>query len=215
VTAPEFSFPGLFDSIWQLVDAHVLFPVRVTAEGEAPALMQTPEGEAVPTWVIQVRAEGMRPDGFVLRQTPLAELIRKLQPEAGIVIEPASPQSIYISPEARRDLVRFTVPFPDGARTAWGELDETSAPLVRALRTRVEAGIDGLVSLRAARFQVEDARSKIALVYEATNQRDRLVNDALRAVVAKVRPAEPVQIISMADVPAPTINWLEAVVPGL
>jgi hypothetical protein len=211
---PGVSFPNVFDSVWQLVDATVLFPIRPTPQGDSPALMAVPDGDAIPTWVIQARAEGMLPDGFQLRQVPLAVLLERLPDGTGIVIEPGSPHGVYIPADQTRALLMLAVPFPHGARVQWGPIPDEAQPFADALRSRAET-LPQLAALWLARFQVEDAREKLACIYAGDEEHDADTVAALNAVADAVRPPLPVQIVAVTDVPGPTRTWLVDEVPAL
>jgi hypothetical protein len=204
---PNVSFPNVFESIWQLVDATVLFAITPTDDGDSPALMDTPDGDVMPAWVIQPRAEGMLPQGFELRQAPLALLLERLPDGTGIAIEPGSPHGVYIPADQRSDLLTLAAPFPPGARVQWGELPAQAQPFADALRERVPA-LPHVSALWLARFQVEDAREKLACVYAGDEDHDAATVDAFHDVAEAVQPPLAVQIIAITDVPGPTRSWL-------
>ncbi len=209
VTAPlpDVSFPNVFESIWQLLDANVLFPITQTPDGDSPALMETPDGDVAPAWVFQERAAGMLPEGFQLRQAPLALLIERLPDGTGIAIEPGSPHGVYIPADQRGALLLLTAPFPEGARVQWGEIPPDAEPFAAALREQAQS-LPAVSGLWLARFQVEDAREKLACVYAGDDGHDTDTVDALHAVAEAVQPPLPVQIIAITDVPGPTRTWL-------
>lgn len=215
----------IFHSVWQLIDSVVLFPVQLTPQGEAPAVMPTPDGPCVPTWVDRDRAEAMLAPGFVLRQTPMTALIRAttLRPETGIVVEPGAANEVVVPGPQRLSLQPLCVPFPPGAQTAWGTLPAEAAPLVEEL-TAAAARLVPLRRLWAARFRVEDAREQVAVVYDtgpdtgpagADPETDDLVVKALYEHIARVAPAYPVQTISVSDLPEGTREWLLDSVPPI
>lgn len=211
---PDVSFPNIFDSVWQLVDSTVLFPVKLVPEGESPALMDAPEGEAVPAWVIQSRAGGMLPAGFILRQAPMATLLERLPDGVGIVIEPGSPHGIYIPADQRAALSLLCVPFPHGARVVWGTVPDEARPFADALRARA-SGLAQLSALWLARFRVEDAHEKLACVYAGDEDQDAATVRALYEVAERMQPPLPVQVVAITDMPGPTRVWLVDEMPPL
>lgn len=207
----------LFASVWQLLDAVVLMPVQLTPLGEAPAVMPTQAGPCVPTWVDLPRAQAMLAPGFVLRQAPMADIVSNphLRPETGIVVEPGAPNAVFVPGEQRLAMVPLTVPFPEGARTAWGDLPDQARPLLEELQASA-ARITPLRTLWLARFRVEDARERVAVVYEtaaADAETDQLIVSALHEAVARVAPAYPVQTVAVSDLPEGTREWVQESVP--
>lgn len=207
----------LFTSVWQMLDSAVLVAVRVEGDVEAPAVVPTPHGPCVPAWLDRERAAAMLPPGFVLRQTLMDVLVRTstLRAETGIIIEPGSATSVVVPGAERLALIPMTVPFPPGAETSWGDLPEGALPLLRALTSKAPA-VEGLQRMWLARFQVEDAREQVAVVYEVDDQRpaaDVEAVDALQAAIAALDPAYPVRTLALTDLPDGPRQWLEDSVP--
>jgi hypothetical protein len=138
-----------------------------------------------------------------------------LTSQTGIIVEPDTPRAVLIPAEQRLALQPLAVPFPPGARTSWGDLPADAAPL----RDELQACAERLTPLRRlwmARFRVEDARERAAVVYETDGgdaEGDALVVEALTAGTARVGPPFPVQTIGLADLPEGTREWLLDSVP--
>ena len=206
----------LFASVWQLLDSVVLVAVQPTSQGDATAVMPTENGPCVPTWVDKDRADAMLAPGFVLRQAPMVDLIRDLGEKNGSLVEPGAPNAVFVPADQRPSLRALCVPFPDGARTAWGAAPPETEPLRIELARRA-ARMTPIGALWVARFQVEDARERVAVVYETREvdeETDNLIVAALHEGLATINPPYPVQIVALSDLPEPTAQWLIDNVPA-
>lgn len=207
---PEPPGKPLFSSVWQLLDAVVLLPVQMMGDIEAPAVMPSEVGPVVPLWVDQERANEMLAPGFILRVASMADVLTRTRPTNGIVVEPGALNAVYIPAEQRESLLPMLVPFPPGARAVWGVLPAEAGALVADLTARA-SGISGLRRLWMARYQIEDARETVAVVYDYSNEApgtDERIVAALYEGIEAVCPVYPVQVVRLEDVPDPTILWL-------
>ena len=197
----------LFESVWQLVDSNLIFPVKLIPGHEAPALVDGPDGEVVPVFLNRAHAENGLPAGWVLRQAPMYDLLRDLPPHAGIGIEMGAPNSIYIPADQRPILAPMSVPFPHGASISWGDIPPDKQGLAEAFRDRART-LPYLSALYVAQFQVEDARAKIACLYAGEEEHQQDIVDAMLDVLRERDEPMGVQIIGITDVPMPTRTWL-------
>jgi hypothetical protein len=174
--------------------------VLVHRTGELIAgVLPGPDGRSlVPAWFDEERANALLPEGAVVVQLRLLQLLQGIE-DFDVVLDVGTPDELVIDRLLRRDLLATAQLFPRGYRTALGHLDP------RANADFLEAAVQASGDAKAARlalsglwvvgYRLEDAPSEIVYVADATDL------DAVAAVV-----------VSAVDrVVPPHTEWVETV----
>jgi SseB protein C-terminal domain len=206
-------------SIYRLADSMVLFAVRQTDRGPEPLFTEVSGAPTAVAYTDQAEIDRIKPDGYAVFQVQLSDFLSQLPVGIAIVVDPHAPSPVYIAPGQRDAVLEAAWPFPTGAHITYGVPNDEPTELLACIATRSEQ----LPTVRRwwrAWYQVQDAREKLLLVYEADGADQELAANARPAADAAyeclglVGYDRPGQVISLTDVPVEAQLWLtENVVP--
>lgn len=185
---------------WDFLFAWLLIGVE-RAEGRFSA-GDTPGGaQAVAVFTDEDLARRALPSSvFDIKVISARDLLMMMPPGYGIVIDPGGEVGVAIEASEALDLVRFTAPFPEGARSQlalWPDLPADA----RAAVAREVAGVEGAGRVWALSYTIDDSPRLGCLVFDAPDDavRDATAEAIVRALAA-VEEAGPVEGLQVATV---------------
>jgi hypothetical protein len=189
--------------IFRIADSNVLIGVKSTDRG--PELMYTDTGDQVCA-VAYTDPEEIRrdlPDGYRLFQITVPELLQRLAPVCGLVINPRATSPLVVMPWERDAVIAAGRPFPAGAPVRIKQGGDHRPALLAAALPRIEA-TSGVRVVYLTRYQVADAREKILIAYDhdpAMPGADTAAADAFIAAATQISLPDPMQIVALHDIP--------------
>ncbi len=186
--------PGIASSVFRLADSRVLLIVASTPTGPAPAFTQVAGERAVVAFTDVGAARADQPEGHALVTMQVAELLTRVPPDTGLLVDPRSPTPVHVPAARVREVVEAGRPFPVGAVTATGEPAQEPVELVQRLRDAATPA-PWLRRLWRLQYQVADAEPKLLVVHEVDDPaRDREAAELL----AEAGAASPIPLLVMA-----------------
>ncbi|MYS22338.1 SseB protein C-terminal domain-containing protein [Streptomyces sp. DvalAA-14] len=189
--------------IFRIADSNVLIGVQPTDRG--PELMYTDTGDQLCA-VAYTDPEEIRrdlPGGYRLFQITVPELLQRLAPGCGLVVNPRAASPLVVMPWERDAVIAAGRPFPAGAPVRIKQGGDHQPDLIAAARPRVEA-LSGVRAVYLTRYQVADAREKILVAYDhdpAAPGADTAAAEAFVAAAAQIGLPDPMQIVALHDIP--------------
>jgi hypothetical protein len=130
-----------------------------------------PDGrEVIPAWFDEGRATALLPQGARLAQLRLLDLLERVD-EFDVLIDPGTPQELFIDRLLRRDLLATRQLFPSGYRATLGHLEPRANADFLDAAVAAAAGAKGagipLGGLWVVGYRLEDAPAEIIYVVDA------------------------------------------------
>jgi heme-degrading monooxygenase HmoA len=189
--------------VFRIADSTVLIGVKPTERG--PELLYADAGDTMCAVAYTDPKEIRRdlPEGYRLFQIAVPDLLRRLHPACGLLIDPRAASPLLVMPYEREAVLAAGLPFPPGAPVRVRKHGAPQPALVAAALARLDPAA-GLLRVHLTRYQVADAREKVLVVYEHDSRvegSDGAAADAFMAAAADVGLSDPMQIVALADVP--------------
>lgn len=189
-----------FETKWDFLFSWLLIGVE-RAEGRYAAA-QTPSGAmAIAVFTDENLAAAALPaETFDIRVISARDLLLMMPPGHGVLVDPGGEVGVAIEPSEALDLVRYTAPFPEGARSQlglWGDLPQAARDRV----ARDVAGVPGSGRVWALAYTVDDSPRLGCLIYEAPDEPAReTIAEAIIGALAAVEEEGPVEGLAVATV---------------
>lgn len=214
--SPESLEMALNPLIFRIADSTVLIGSKPTDHG--PELLYTQAGDTLCA-VAYTDPEEIRsdlPEDYRLFQITVPDLLQRLHPDCGLLINPRAASPLMVMPYERDAVLTAALPFPPGAPIRLKRSADEQPRLLAAALPRLRAAT-GILRVYLTRYQVADAREKLLVVYEhdsRTEGADSAAADAFIDAAARIALPDPMQVVALADVPAPFHDMLLTDVPA-
>ena len=169
----------MFATKWDFLFARVVLGVN-RANGTWSGSTSAQGDDMVCVWTSEELAtEALPVESWSLQPIPVRNLLSRLPPGVGVVIDPERPSGLTCSPDYVISLQRYTLAFPSGESVVRVGAWDLPGGVREGLR-RTVADTPGLISLHAFVYAVDDSPLLGCLVYEIEDGCD---TDALVAAL--------------------------------
>lgn len=185
-------------TVYRLADSRVVIAVTTGENGPMPLFTEVSGDLCAVAYTDPEEARRDAPDGARVFEIQVAELLRRLPPVCGLLVDPRAPSPVFVAPGERALVLDAAVPFPAGAVVRFDQTFAVPEPVLARLRDAL-AAVPTVRRAYCTRYQVADVRVKLLVAVDAD-----AATDAVEAAFQALREAGysgPAEVATLASIP--------------